>query len=143
MKRHISLQPLSREHHGGLLLAQLLRKDMPDYTGMPKDNQGKATYALTQYETLLKAHFKKEEEILMLCKSMRPDLDILIEEVFAEHQTLNTYFSQLDAARVTTDQLDKLGQLLNDHIRKEERVLFPMLELFCSAEQLEQFGQIV
>lgn len=143
MKRHISLQPLSREHHSGLLLAQLLRKDMPDYMGMPKDNAGKATYALTQFHEVLDEHFKKEENLLTLCKHMRPDLDILIDEVFAEHETLKAYFHQLDAAAVTEDQLDRIGQLLNNHIRKEERVLFPMLEHFCSVEQLEQFRQML
>jgi hypothetical protein len=35
MKRHEALIPLSRDHHGTLILARLLRSDAPPYKGLP------------------------------------------------------------------------------------------------------------
>ena len=41
MKRHSSLVPYSQDHHKILVLAQVLKKDVPDYKGMPTDLKGK------------------------------------------------------------------------------------------------------
>ena len=43
MKRHEALAPLSREHHGTLILAQLLKKGAPVYKGLPDTDTGKAS----------------------------------------------------------------------------------------------------
>lgn len=139
MKRHIALQPLSREHHGALLLAQLLRNDVPDYAGLPSGNQEKAIYATKIFQETLVRHFEKEETIFNQSKGLLQDIDILIEEIIAEHTTLIRLFHELVPATVSSEQLHSLGQLLNTHIRKEERVLFPLLEQYCPAPLLEQF----
>jgi len=139
MKRHIALQPLSREHHGALLLAQLLRNDAPDYAGLPSDNDGKALYAGKFFRETLLQHFEKEELILNQCRDLVHDLDTMIDETITEHQLLKQLFTNLDALPASSDQLHSLGLLLNSHIRKEERVLFPLLEQHCPAALLEQF----
>jgi iron-sulfur cluster repair protein YtfE (RIC family) len=129
MKRHIALQPLSREHHGALLLAQLLRNDAPDYAGLPTDF----------YRETLQQHFEKEETIFNQSKGLATDLDTMIDETIAEHLLLKKLFTELNTPYISNDQLHTLGLLLNSHIRNEERVLFPLLEQYCSAELLEQF----
>jgi len=139
MKRHIALQPLSREHHGALLLAQLLRTDVPDYAGLPSANPEKALYARKLFQETLERHFEKEETIFNQSKGLHKDIDILIEEIIAEHKTLTRLFHELAPATVSSEQLNSLGQLLNTHVRKEERVLFPLLEQYCPAPLLEQF----
>lgn len=139
MKRHIALQPLSREHHDALLLAQLLRNDVPDYAGLPSGNREKAIYATKIFQETLVRHFEKEETIFNQSKGLLQDIDILIEEIIAEHTTLIRLFHELVPATVSSEQLHSLGQLLNTHIRKEERVLFPLLEQYCPAPLLEQF----
>lgn len=139
MKRHIALQPLSREHHGALLLAQLLRNDAPDYAGLPTDIQGKAAYAGNFFRETLQQHFEKEETIFNQSKGLATDLDTMIDETIAEHLLLKKLFNELNTPDISNDQLHTLGLLLNSHIRNEERVLFPLLEQYCSAELLEQF----
>lgn len=139
MKRHIALQPLSREHHDALLLAQLLRNDVPDYPGLPSDIQGKVIYATDFFRETLKKHFEKEETVFKQSKGLQHDLDKKIDETIAEHKTLTRLFSELDIPHVSSDQLHVLGQLLKDHIRKEEREVFPLLEQYCPATLLEQF----
>lgn len=139
MKRHIALQPLSREHHGALLLAQLLRNDAPDYAGLPSDNDGKALYAVNFFNETLLQHFEKEEHIFNQCRGLAHDVDSIIDQTIAEHQVLKQLFSNLNLPPASSDQLHSLGLLLNSHIRKEERILFPLLEQHCSPELLEQF----
>ncbi len=139
MKRHIALQPLSREHHGALLLAQLLRNDVPDYAGLPSDNFEKARYAKKIFHESLRRHFEKEEIIFTKSKGLKQDLDTLIEDALAEHKLLKQLFHELSNPHVNSDQLHALGQLLKTHIRKEERALFPLLEQHCPADLLEQF----
>lgn len=139
MKRHISLQPLSREHHSALLLAQLLRNDAPDYQGLPADTDGKARYAVNFFNETLQLHFEKEETIFNQCKGLMLDLDAMIDETIAEHHLLKQLFNELNTPYANSNQLNSLGLLLNRHIRKEERVLFPLLEQNCPAALLEQF----
>ena len=53
MKRHPALIPLSREHHGALILARLIQKDAPPYKGLPLEINGKAVYAQEFYKNIL------------------------------------------------------------------------------------------
>ena len=57
IKRHKALQPLSRDHHQGLILAQILKKGAPQYKGMPSTIEGKKEYAIAFSESELKQHF--------------------------------------------------------------------------------------
>ncbi|TDO26507.1 hemerythrin domain-containing protein [Sediminibacterium goheungense] len=139
MKRHIALQPLSREHHSGLLLAQLLRNDMPNYKGMPADTAGKIVYAKAYFQQTLLSHFEKEERIYEQCSGLTKELDTLLTEILAEHEALKQVFTQLDSVTTREDQLNEIGILLNDHIRKEEKQLFPMLEQYCDEALFEKF----
>jgi hypothetical protein len=86
MKRHPSLAHLSREHHGALLLARLLQKDAPAYTGMPTDTTGKAAYASKFYNDELIQHFSSEEAALKIVTGIDGTLDELIATIFKEHQ---------------------------------------------------------
>ncbi len=77
MKRHEALIPLSREHHGALLLAQVLKSDVPDYKGMPTLPAEKAAYALETFTNTLQPHFKKEELLMQKVMGRNDDLDFL------------------------------------------------------------------
>jgi hemerythrin-like domain-containing protein len=143
MKRHLALQPLSREHHKGLLLAQLLRMDVPDYKGMPTDTKGKIVYAVKSYQEELDHHFQKEEALLAMARSINVELDLLIDEILKEHALLRKQFNSLNTNSTTREVLHELGMYLSDHIRKEERILFPLLENCCSENLLDSFRQML
>ena len=136
MKRHEALKPLSREHHGALLLAQVLRNDVPDYKGMPTLVADKAAYALETFRNSLQPHFDKEEQVLAKVKNCNAELDILIDEIKNEHIELSASFLSLAQAAVPEKVLHQLGEKLITHIRKEERVLFPLIETSCSDKLL-------
>ena len=138
MKRHEALAPLSREHHGTLILAQLLKKNAPAYKGLPTNAAGKAAYALRQFEELIKKHFQQEENMLEKAKDCHDDIKNLAIEIILEHQQLTALFLSLNAASAPEDTMDRLANALENHIRKEERVLFPLLQQHCSEALLQQ-----
>jgi hemerythrin-like domain-containing protein len=137
MKRHEALAPFSREHHGALILAQLLRKNAPAYNDLPVEPKDKAVYALQMYETLLKRHFRDEELMLEKVKRYHTDIGKLAVEIITEHHWLTDAFLSLANSADSIDRLDELGNALEKHIRKEERVLFPLIQEYCPAVILE------
>lgn len=144
MKRHESLAPLSREHHDGLILAQLLKKGAPAYRGLPTDLAGKLSYARDLYESLLEAHFLLEEKVLELVGGRHPDIDSLAGEIRNEHRSLSRKFHALSYTDSSLEgKLDELGHELENHIRKEERLLFPVMQEQCTAVDLEAIGHLI
>jgi len=141
MKRHPALHPLSHDHHQGLILAQQLKKDAPQYKGMPLTLEGKKEYTLTFYKTELKKHFEDEEKILFpFVKSKNEDVDKLIEEIISEHRKMESLIKELHETDQLENVLDELGWLLEKHIRSEERELFGEIEKILSEDELEIIG---
>lgn len=135
---------LSRDHHRALILAQLLKKGAPVYKGMPTDLIGKADYASTFYCTALIKHFKDEEQaVIGKTKGIDDGLDKLADEIVSEHKQLGDLFIAIKEAEDLETHLDKLGRSLEQHIRKEERELFPLIEKLCSEKVLAEIKQIL
>jgi iron-sulfur cluster repair protein YtfE (RIC family) len=141
MKRHKSLYPLSHDHHHGLILAQLIKKNAPKYKNLPNTIGGKVEYTIFFYNTELVKHFQHEEEILFPpAKGRDESLDKLIKEIIAEHKKIKNLVESLKTTNNYEDVLDELGHLLESHIRKEERKLFPEIEKMLSATELEKIA---
>lgn len=143
MKRHEAIAPLSRDHHTTLLLAQLLKKDAPVYKGLPDKPHGKARYALEQFETHIRKHFQLEETMLEKAKDTHPSIKILAEEIKAEHGELTDLFQLLATANDPEMIMNELAVKLEAHIRKEERVLFPILQEQCSEAVLAEIYELL
>jgi len=139
MKRHKSLIALSQDHHRGLLLAMLIKKDAPNYNGLPNDIEGKVKYTINAWETELKQHFINEEEILFPFVADRDDnLDIMIDEILIEHEEIEYKVNQLKDTDEPEEILNDLGYLLEQHIRKEERELFELIQNAFSDNELKE-----
>lgn len=138
MKRHNALIPLSHDHHHGLLLSQLLKNDAPKYKGLPTDVQGKIEYLDNAYKTELKPHFKNEEEILFpFVRGKDSNLDALIDELLDQHIKIEQLYEQVKTSDEKIDTMNDFALLLGEHIRLEEREVFPLIqELF--GDQLEE-----
>ena len=138
MKRHSALIPLSHDHHHGLLLAQLLKRNAPEYHGLPKDLLGKMNFAKEMFHKELEHHFRDEEELVFLyLKSKDVELDNLISEILNEHIILKEKILSLNENPNLVDQLDEIGNILSEHIRKEERVLFEKAQMLLSNDELK------
>lgn len=134
MKRHPSLAHLSREHHEALILSRLLQKNAPAYKGLPSDTAGKAAYATKFYKDELIKHFEMEEKVLLLVKGVNEPLDLMVQTILDEHRGLHEAFKSIPTNHDLPTHLDRLGNALEIHVRKEERELFPCIEESCSEE---------
>jgi len=143
MKRHEAIAPLSRDHHGSLILAQLLKKDAPVYKGLPQKSGEKIAYAQQQFEAHIKKHFLQEEMILNKLAGLHNEIDDLGVTIKQEHAQLTGLFLSLDKTNPSTEAMDLLAKKLETHIRREERVLFPLLQQYCTAAMLAEIYQLL
>src|SRR4051812_30417612 len=136
-KRHPSLIPLSEDHHHGLALALRCRKQSLGQI-KPMGAEGlraRAEEFLRFYDTELSCHFRAEEEILFpRMREHVPASVTLIEGLSRDHDDVRQALPDLKAGRGLGKLIFDLGDLLERHIRKEERELFPLFE--SHADQL-------
>lgn len=140
LKRHKALQSLSRDHHDGLILAQLAKKDSPEYSQLPKTVAGKIEYAVSYFYDELVPHFRAEENILFpFMQGKDKEIDELVHTIVEEHRRIKSLVTKIDEES-NEDALDELGHLIESHIRKEERELFPKIQDLLSEDELTQLG---
>lgn len=132
IKRSIELTPLSREHHEGLLFSWKIKQ------GLEKGIEATRIAAFVGWfwKVELCQHFKKEEEVLIpyLGKKMT-----LKERLLEEHALVRQLVDEV-ASAPTPILLLKLAEVVHDHIRFEERVLFKHLEVSLTPAELGQVG---
>ena len=146
MKRHQSLIPISRQHHGGLLTARLLQHGAPPYKGMPTTAAAKRDYVLQFYEEHLQPHFALEEAtVFALACTFSDKLKQQVLRLKADHRQLEQLLGALPqvTAAALPDKLHEVGQLLEQHIRQEERVFFEQLQQELPDAELQRLEQQV
>ena len=137
MERHKALHSLSHDHHHGLILAQLIKKGSPQYKNLPDTTEGKKDYSIRFYNDELIKHFEDEEKILFPVVNGKDDeIDKLIKEIVTEHKKIKQLINQLKSDEDVENTLNELGRLLESHIRKEERKLFPLIQNLLSNKEL-------
>jgi len=140
MKRSRALKPLSSEHHQALLVSFQLKKGLAGHSesaGAPKDLPGLVALARRFEEQILRPHCRAEEELLG-----RYLTETDMRRLRGEHAELQRL---LDAARGVgpAEQrtlLTAFADLLERHIRWEERDLFPYAELHVDEAALATIG---
>ena len=132
IKRHKALQPLSRQHHFGLLFSWKIRK------GFSKNIEPERMmrFAKWFYENEIEPHFSDEEKYLF--PIMEPDNE-LVERALKEHRRIKRLFGDTSDIERT---LHRLEEELDAHIRFEERVLFNEIQKVATEEQLKKIGEI-
>ncbi|MEX2595751.1 MAG: hemerythrin domain-containing protein [Salibacteraceae bacterium] len=129
MKRHEAFIPLSRDHHEILVLAQLLKADAPAYPKLPTDIAGKLSYAMEVFDNRLMNHIQIEEELLFpKVVGHNAQIDQLIYMLKDDHTEILVRFENLTSDLNILMAMDELGKLLEEHVRREERELFELLQ---------------
>jgi len=140
MKRSRALRPLSSEHHQALLVAFKLKKALAGHAesaGAPKDLPGLVQLARRFDEQLLAPHTRAEEELLGA---------YLTEGDMARLREEHLELRRLAAAARTASgddarrELSAFADLLERHVRWEERDLFPYAEGHVDPVTLEGIG---
>jgi hemerythrin-like domain-containing protein len=121
MKRAEALRPLSREHLVALLAARKLRE---------AGDLEEATRAFLDFwHGDGRRHFRVEEEVLLPTWAMHAEVDEGgVQRMLAEHLEIRREALRLEAGDASLEQARELGRLLHDHVRFEERRLFPIVE---------------
>jgi len=125
IKRSEQLAPLSRDHHDGLLFAWKIRQGLKN---------GSAPEAIMAYvhwywNNHLQLHFSQEEHLLLTHLS---ESDEMGQRLKSEHQ----HIRQLVSGSPSVVLLAELADKITDHIRFEERQLFPYIEQTISTDKL-------
>jgi hypothetical protein len=129
MKRDEALRPLSREHLAALLAAKRLREAA---------ELGAATDGFLEFwHGDGMRHFRVEEEVLLPSWAAQAAVDRDgVHRMLDEHLAIRREALRLEAGEATLAEVQALGDLLHDHVRFEERELFPKIEAAMDAESL-------
>ena len=133
IKRNKNIVALSRDHHHGLLLCWKIRQGLK----MNVELKRIGNYIHFFWKTQMVEHFRKEEELLF-SKIDGPVCD----RVKDEHGIIRLLVDGIDRHdKNNRNSYIEFSNLLEQHIRYEERVLFPYLEANISASELEAIGK--
>lgn len=119
MLRHDRFVELAREHHGALRLAVQLRRGGEVATLRARVDEERPA---------LERHFDEEEGWLQQ-ELLRLGEHALAQRLCDEHRVLREL---MDSAHDEAS-LQRLGSLLHDHVRFEDRELFPCVETHWEA----------
>lgn len=142
IKRHESLQPLSRHHMEGLFVALKLSRAGTDESRMSTEEI--VEDARDFWNPGGQEHFREEEEIVLPAYAEYANInDSVIVEMLLEHVTLRLGMNKLLNNELSEEEMRDLGKQLESHIRKEERIIFPMIEKALPEEKLQQLAPYI
>ncbi|SRR5690625_323279 len=135
IKRHEALQPLSRHHMIGLHVALKLKR------AGTKESRWTVEQIISDardfWEPDGNNHFREEEEILIPAYASYGNMyDPNIIDMFVEHAVIRSQMYKLIETDMSLTNMHALGELLEKHIRKEERIIFPMIEKALPEQEL-------
>ena len=142
MKRTNQLQPMSRQHHLGLNLSRHAKVSLDE----PEDIT-KHWHNLTSYINDMQYHFEIEDNLIANAlepyRATQPDVASVLETLDGQHKQLHQLMNAVEQSQksgtkdVTVAQVHELGSLLYDHIRFEERELYPTVEKYLTEAELD------
>jgi hemerythrin-like domain-containing protein len=143
MKRAPELRDLSDHHHRGLVQARRLRRAATgDEANMPEET---AEAFLEFWQEGTTTHFREEEEVLLpVLARYREDLlgREPVVEMLLQHARIRGLViglsDEVKGGSVRLETLGSIGELLESHIRLEEREVFSTIEEALPEEALRE-----
>lgn len=134
MKRDLRLHGLSSEHHDALVLARTLARLAASGAATADDARSLAE----RFDRELEPHFAIEEAVLLPALRAAGE-DALASRTEADHVALRNHV--LAARRGDTGALAAFAERLSEHVRFEERELFPCCEARLDAAVLDEVAR--
>ena len=133
LKRNPAIVTFSKDHHFALLLVWKIRE------GLKKDVETSRiiNYAIHFFDTDLIFHFEEEETLLFI---KLPSDNLLRLQAEEEHKLIKL---EIDALRNNPEDkigIENLANILEKHIRFEERELFNFLQETFTEEELVEIA---
>ena len=135
IKRNEHIKKLSRDHHFSLLFCWKIRQGLK----MDIETDRIRKYVHYFWRQHLQPHFREEELIFFA-----PIKDNYVRRAINEHKYIKLHIESLtDSKDHQHNSLAKIADMVYEHVRYEERQLFPHLERKLSKEQLENIGNLI
>jgi hemerythrin-like domain-containing protein len=133
IKRNENIVKLSRDHHASLLFCWKIRQGIKHHIDLDR-MINYVRYFWTQH---FAPHFGEEEAFLFA-----PLKDDKVQRALDDHKQIKASIETMDRLGIQDREgkLLQLADMVDEHVRYEERILFPHLELSLSDEQLTQIG---
>lgn len=131
VKRDKALQPLSRDHHHSLLLCWKIRSALSKGIAVARIKK----YTDWFFQNHIGPHFAEEEKDIFPILGEGHEL---VKKAVTEHRRIARLFN---AHQDVERSLSRLEELLERHIRFEERVLFNEVQKVATPEQLQQVAR--
>lgn len=120
---------ISRDHHAALLFCWRIRNGVKH---LVEPNRIKS-YIHYFWDNHLLPHFKQEEAIIFPLVEMQ-----LVERALKEHQQITEIIVSITSDNDEVEILVPiLADAIDEHIRHEDRELFPLMESMLTLEQLK------
>ena len=132
IKRHESLQSLSRDHHQALLLCWKINKGFSKEIDIVRMKR----YADWFYKNHLVPHFQLEESHIFPILGNDHEL---VKKAISEHRQLEALFTNSVDVK---NSLLEIETALEQHVRFEERILFNAIQEIATPEQLQMINQV-
>lgn len=134
IKRNMNIVKLSKDHHASLLFCWKIRQGIKYHIEFHR----LVDYINYFWKNHFSEHFKEEEQFLFA-----PYNDEIVQKAIDDHRKIKKMISNLplETPESREDSLSELADTVNEHVRYEERILFPHLEKKLSEEQLEMIGK--
>jgi hemerythrin-like domain-containing protein len=137
MLRDKSLIPLSHQHQHALALCVRIDRGSP----IPEADLPQWLEEIAQhFWNEIQIHFSAEEKVLFPIARHFGELNLLIDELLAEHAILRENFASAESKTMSPENVLGFARRLSAHIRKEEGQLFERLQKLLTAEQLAGLG---
>lgn len=130
------MQALSRDHHHGLLLGWKIRQGLK----LQANPNLISEYIRYFFKSALLPHFEEEESQIL--GYLEDDNKFKIRTL-NDHRAIAGLINTLDNKEEDSAVFLKIAELLDNHIRFEERELFPYLQEQLSPKQLEEVGKAI
>ena len=141
-KRHESLIPLTHDHHHALAQARRLQ----DVAKLTDETQRRnlANDFINFYFGRAVRHFHEEEELFFAPLIDHPEARDLVVRAVSDHLRLHalvrTVKRQISNGEADQETLDRISQLLTEHVRFEEQELFPLVERLVPEDELRDLA---
>jgi len=134
MKRDHALVPLSHDHHQALFVSHKLLR-----TSTRTAHEALADLR-TYWHRHGSAHFRVEEEVLLPAYAGTPTpTTVFSPGVLCDHLAIRHRTQALERdAPLDIGALHELGGLISEHVRLEERELFPLIEAALTEAELAE-----
>jgi hemerythrin-like domain-containing protein len=141
-RHHESLIPLSREHHYGLMVCLRIHRGLVSHRHDAQWLEQQSRKVVRFFESDLLNHFSAEETLVFAAMSGIAEASKPIARLVEEHRRLEEMVRELRQTKGLSlaPLLLDFADLLEAHIRQEERELFTLYERFIPESTAAEVG---